>query len=171
VPAPGGEQTGKDPTTRGKLGTKRHDVVDRNGVPVGVTISRANVHDSQLLEENVDAILPLRLPHRQEGRPRKRPTNTKQYADKGYDYLRCRQALRTRGIIPRLVRRSIEPSERLGRYRWVGSPAASTLRTSLPPLRRWAAKISRLLLLSLTARRPWPCYPHLQSTEQGEGSG
>src|SRR5215831_11530372 len=28
VPAPGGEPTGKDPTNRGKLGTKRHVVVD-----------------------------------------------------------------------------------------------------------------------------------------------
>jgi hypothetical protein len=35
-------------------------VVDRNGVPLGVTISEANVHNSQLLEETVDAIPPRR---------------------------------------------------------------------------------------------------------------
>jgi transposase len=52
----GGEQTGKDPTNRGKLGTKRHVVVDRHGLPLAVTISGANVHDSKLLEETVDAI-------------------------------------------------------------------------------------------------------------------
>jgi transposase len=57
----GGEQTGKDPTNRGKLGTKRHVVVNRHGVPLAVTISGANVHDSQLLEETVDAIPALRL--------------------------------------------------------------------------------------------------------------
>ncbi|HEV2461933.1 MAG TPA: IS5 family transposase [Ktedonobacterales bacterium] len=118
VPAPGGgEQTGKDPTNRGKLGTKRHVVVDRNGVPLAVTISGANVHDSQLLEEAVDAILALRLPHRQRGRPRKRPV--KLHADKGYDYPRCRRALRARSIVPRIARRGIESSERLGRFRWV----------------------------------------------------
>ena len=39
VPAPGGDQTGKDPTNRGKLGTKRHVVVDRHSVPLAVTIS------------------------------------------------------------------------------------------------------------------------------------
>ena len=63
VPAPGGgEQTGKDPTNRGKLGTKHHVVVDRAGLPLSVTLSGANVHDSKVLEEVVDAIPPLRLP-------------------------------------------------------------------------------------------------------------
>jgi len=114
---PGGEATGKDPTNRAKLGTKRHLVVDRLGLPLAVTISGANAHDSRLLEQTVDAIPPLRLPHRQRGRPRQRPA--KLHADTGYDYPRCRQALRRRGIIPRIARRGIESSERLGRYRWV----------------------------------------------------
>ena len=113
----GGEQTGKDPTNRGKLGTKRHIVVDRQGLPLAVTISGSNVHDSRMLEETVDAIPPLRLPGKRRGRPRKRPV--KLHADKGYDYPRCRRALRARGIIPRIARRGIESSERLGRYRWV----------------------------------------------------
>jgi IS5 family transposase len=39
--------------------------------------------------------------------------------DKGYDYPRCRRALRRRGICPRIARRGIESSQRLGRYRWV----------------------------------------------------
>src|SRR5262249_7592254 len=118
VPAPGGgEATGMDPTNRGKLGTKRHLVVDRQGVPLAVTISGANVHDSRMLEETVDAIPPLRPPRRRRGRPRRRPT--KLHADKSYDYSRCRRALRVRGIIPRIARRGIESRERLGRYRWV----------------------------------------------------
>jgi IS5 family transposase len=43
----------------------------------------------------------------------------KLHADKGYDYLLCRRALRKRGITPRIARRGIESRERLGRYRWV----------------------------------------------------
>jgi IS5 family transposase len=89
---PGGEQTGKDPTNRGKLGTKRHIVVDRRGLPLAVTISGSNVHDSKQLEATVDTIAPLRLPGRSRGRPRKRPM--KLHADKGYDYPRCRRSLR-----------------------------------------------------------------------------
>src|SRR5262249_10209 len=115
--ARGGEQTGKDPTNRGKLGTQRHVVVDRHGVPLAVTLSGANVHHSKLLQQTVHAISAPRLPYQRRGRPRKRPT--KLHADKGYDYPRCRRALRARGIIPRIARRGIESSERLGRHRWV----------------------------------------------------
>jgi len=39
--------------------------------------------------------------------------------DKGYDYPRCRRALRTRGICPRIARRGVESSQRLGRHRYV----------------------------------------------------
>ncbi len=90
-------------------------MVDRNGVPLAVRHTAANLHDSKALEETVDTVLPIRKPGR--GRPRKRPK--KLHADKGYDYSRCRKALRKRGITPRIARRGIESSERLGRHRWV----------------------------------------------------
>ena len=111
----GGRKTGKNPTDKGKKGSKRHIVVDREGIPLSVTHSAANVHDSKLLEEAVDAISPIRKPRR--GRPRKRPN--KLHTDKAYDFPRCREALRKRGITPRIARRGIESSEKLGRYRWV----------------------------------------------------
>jgi IS5 family transposase len=50
------------------------------------------------------------------GRPRRRPA--KLHADNGYDYPTCRQALRRRGIIPRVARRGVESSQRLGHHRW-----------------------------------------------------
>jgi transposase len=99
------------------LGTKRHVVVDRNGVPLAVTLSGSNVHDSKRIEEAIDAIPPLRLPAKGRGRPRQRPL--KLHADKAYDSARCRRALRSRRIIPRIARCGIESRERLGRYRWV----------------------------------------------------
>src|ERR671929_1459722 len=84
-------------------------------MPLAVVHSGANVHDSKVLEEAVDAIEPIRKPAR--GRPRKRPK--KLHADKAYDFPRCRQAMRKRGITARIARRGIESSEKLGRYRWV----------------------------------------------------
>jgi transposase len=113
----GGEHTGPNPTDRGKRGSKYHLVVDRQGVPLAVQLSAANVHDSKVLEPLVDAVEPIRRPIGQPGRPRKRPD--KLHADKGYDYPALRRALRRRGITPRIARRGIESSERLGRVRWV----------------------------------------------------
>ena len=77
----------------------------------------ANVHDSKMLEETVDAIRPVSGPRGRPGRPRKRPG--KLHADKGYDFSRCREALRKRGIKNRIARRGVESSERLGCHRWV----------------------------------------------------
>ena len=108
-------KVGKNPTDRGKPGSKRHLVSDRGGVPLAVVLSAANVHDSKVFEELVDALEPIKRSGR--GRPRKRPE--KLHADKGYDFPRCRKALRERGIKARINRRGKETSERLGRHRWV----------------------------------------------------
>jgi transposase len=89
-------------------------VVDRQGIPLAITLWAANVHDIKMLEATVDAIEPINRPW---GRPRKRPA--KLHADKAYDAAEKREALRQRGITPRIARRGIDSSERLGRYRWV----------------------------------------------------
>lgn len=89
-------------------------MVDRNGLPLATKLSGANVPDNKMLLAVVDAIPPVRG---KRGHPRQRPD--KVHADKAYDDKKLRQGLRKRGIIPRLARRNIESSEKLGRYRWV----------------------------------------------------
>ena len=92
-------------------------MVDRNGIPLAVRLSAANAHDSTHLLPLVDAIPPIIGPRGKPGRPQKRPA--KLHGDKAYDSSALRRALRARGITPRLARRGIDSSERLGRYRWV----------------------------------------------------
>lgn len=58
----------------------------------------------------LDAVPPL-------AHGRRRPA--KLHADKAYDGEPCRAACRRRHILPRIARRRIEPSDRLGRHRWV----------------------------------------------------
>jgi IS5 family transposase len=88
-------------------------------------LTAANVHDSKVLEESVDAIESIRRPGG--GRSRKRPG--KLHADKGYNFGRCRKALRKRGIKARIARRGVQSSESWGSTgrrwsgRWRGSPA------------------------------------------------
>jgi IS5 family transposase len=66
-----------------------------------------------MLEATLDALPLIRGRRGQQCRPKKL------HADKGYDYAKSRQACRARGIMPRLARRGIETSEKLGQYRWV----------------------------------------------------
>ena len=112
----GGEATGPNPTDRGKAGSEYHLVVDQQGVPLAIGLSAANVHDARRLEPLIDAIPPIWRPVGEPGRPRRRPA--KLHGDKGYDCPVLRRARRRRGITPRLARRGVESSARLGRYRW-----------------------------------------------------
>jgi hypothetical protein len=81
VPAPReGERTGPNPTDRSKRGSKRHLLVDRNGIPLAVKQSAANVHDSKMLEQAVDAIRPIHRPRGRPGRPRKRSEKLHAYS-------------------------------------------------------------------------------------------
>jgi len=61
----------------------------------------------------LDDVPPIRTPS---GRRRTRPG--KVHADKAYDSGATRAYLRRRGIRPRIARRGVESSVRLGRHRW-----------------------------------------------------
>lgn len=56
-PGSGGKKTGKNPTDRGKQGTKKSLVSDGEGGPLGIAIAGANTVDQKLLEETIDAIV------------------------------------------------------------------------------------------------------------------
>jgi transposase len=99
---------------RGKPGSKIHAISDRQGVPLTVVVSAANVNDHCVLQDVVDGVHPIRQPV---GRPRKRPG--KLHGDKGYDYRSCRTMLARRRIKARIARKGIESSTRLGRHRYV----------------------------------------------------
>jgi transposase len=89
-------------------------VVDRQGSPLAVWLTAANVHDARVFEDLIEAVEPIERPR---GRPRRRPHT--RHADTGDDVPRCRADLRRRGSRCRIARRGIESREKLGRYRWV----------------------------------------------------
>jgi putative transposase len=46
--------TGSNPTDRSKLGTKRHILTDKNGIPLSVVITSANKHDITTVTDVID---------------------------------------------------------------------------------------------------------------------
>ena len=46
--------TGHNPTDRSKLGTKRHILTDKDGIPLSVIITSANTHDVTVAINTVD---------------------------------------------------------------------------------------------------------------------
>lgn len=67
---PGGQETGPNPTVRSKSGTKRHRIVNMDGIPLVCRIGGANRHDSKLFVPTVDALPAI---GGAPGRPRKPP--------------------------------------------------------------------------------------------------
>jgi putative transposase len=124
VPAPlGGDKTGKNPTDRGKSGTKRHLLTDRRGVPLAVVLSGANEHDKHYAEQAVRATTVRRSRRNHQGHVIVRHC----CADKGYDFEDVRLALQQLGyqvhIAHRRQRGEAEPPMPKGRRhparRWV----------------------------------------------------
>jgi transposase len=101
VPAKrGGSKTGPNPTDRGRSGSKHHLITDRQGIPLAdPVLTPSNVPDVVMLIPLVDHIQPVRG---RTGRPRRRPE--KLHADKAYSSKANREALRRRGIQPRIAR-------------------------------------------------------------------
>lgn len=90
-------------------------ITDRNGTPLAPPmLTASNVPDVTTLIAMVDRIAPVRG---RRGRPRRRPS--KLHGDLGYRSKANLDALRRRGIVPRIARKGIDSRERLGRYRWV----------------------------------------------------
>jgi transposase len=103
-----------NPTDRAKRGSKRHLICDGRGIPLAITTTGANCHDSTQALALLDGIPPLHGPR---GRPRCRPD--RMLGDRAYDAEHIRRALRTRRILPLLAMRNTEHGSGLGRWRWV----------------------------------------------------
>ncbi|WP_435844769.1 IS5 family transposase [Streptomyces globisporus] len=150
-----GDLTGRNPVDRGKFGSKIRLITDRTGLPLSVGISGASLHDSQALEPLVRGIPPIRS---RRGTRRRRPA--KLYADKAYDNRHLRQWLRSRHITPRIARKGIESSERLGRHRWTIERTMSWLAGCRRLHRRYERKADHFLAFAGIAATPI-CYRRL----------
>jgi putative transposase len=87
--------TGANPTDRGKLGTKRHVLTDKNGIPLSVVITAANIHDMKAAIKTLDKVV-----------LRKRPKDMQNLClDKGYDFSQIEHESLDRGYIPHIRHR------------------------------------------------------------------
>jgi transposase len=114
VKAPeGGDDTGPNPTDRGKSGSKHHVMTDAQGIPLSATLTAANVNDvTQTLH-----VLTNMPPVGGKPGPRRQLPDRLQ-GDRGYDSEPLRQILRWLGITPVLAARGTEHGSGLGVSRW-----------------------------------------------------
>jgi transposase len=139
----GGEQTGPNPTDRGKGGAKRSLLTEGHGVPVGLVIAGANRHDMKLVRPTLESIVVAR------------PEPSEEHEqgaclDKGYDYAEVRDTLHEFGFTAHIRTRGDEakalPQEAGYRARrWVVERAHSWLNRFRRLLVRWDKKAANYL--------------------------
>jgi transposase len=94
--------TGSNPTDRGKLGTKRHILTDKYGIPLSVAISSANTHDIKLVTDVMDNMIIKRSsPSAKCNSSRKRKLQHL-CLDKAYSFKTVKQAIIKRGYVPHI---------------------------------------------------------------------
>jgi transposase len=89
--------TGNNPTDRSKLGTKRHILTDKEGIPLSVVISSASTHDINLVTDVVDNTVVKRRIRRR--RRIKRLLRQHLCLDRGYKSVKEEQELIKRGYV------------------------------------------------------------------------
>jgi transposase len=108
----GGEDTGPNPTDRGKLGSKHHVMTDAQGIPLSTTVTAANVAEVTQVFQVLANMPPV---GGKPGPKREKPDQLQ--GDRGYDSEPVRKLLRFLGINPMLPARQ-EPDNGLGAFRW-----------------------------------------------------
>lgn len=133
VKAPlGGSKTGKNPTDRRKLGSKKSMVVDQRGAPLAIVIGAANVHDSKLVPATMHAF---------SGSYDKQKLKVMS-ADAAYDAKSVKRVLRKLNFVPLISinrRRSKEqPPKQSSRHRWIVERSHAWLNHFRAIKTRWA---------------------------------
>src|SRR6478752_2195725 len=92
--------TGNNPVDRSKLGTKRHILTDKNGIPISVVISSATTHDIKLVTDVVDnAVIKRPSSYKTKKTGRGRRKNQHLCLDKAYNSKQEEQELIKRGYV------------------------------------------------------------------------
>lgn len=150
-PAPlGGEETGKNPTDRGKMGSKIHLLVDERGAPLSLHVTGANEHDKWSADDLIVSIVV--------NRPDSEEVEQHLCADKGYDYDDVHQIIAQEEYIPHIKhrRRRNEPlveecpipgELRYPARRWVVERTLSWLNKRRSLRVRWSKKLGNWLAL------------------------
>lgn len=158
-----GEQTGPNPTDRGKSVAKWHFLTDTTGLPIGLVVSGANAHAKMKVEEVLES-MPLLPPLPTEENPQHF------CADNGYDFGGIRRLVVRYGYSEHIKGRGEEKQElKTPGYRarrWVDERSHSWMNRFRRILIRWEKKIENYLAFHLSVapfQGDGPKYPPITS--------
>ncbi|HEX5187053.1 MAG TPA: transposase [Nitrososphaeraceae archaeon] len=114
-----GAKTGHNTTDRSKLGSKRHILTDKDGIPLSIIITSANIHDVIVAIDTVDSMIIQRSSSSSKSKHNKKKQNL--CLDKAYHFKEVEEIIK-RGYISHIRHRREEEKKRNKKYsarRWV----------------------------------------------------
>jgi transposase len=116
-----------NPTDRGKLGTKRHILTDKNCIPLSVVMSPASTHDIRAVTDVMDDMVIRRSsPSTKCNSSRKRKLQHL-CLDKAYNSRMVKQAIIKRGYVPHIPYKRSR-GQKIGAIRQKKYPSAKNRR-------------------------------------------
>ena len=100
--------TGHNPTDRSKLGTKRHILTDKEGIPLSTVITSANTHDVIVATNTIDNIVIKRPSSSSITKYRNKKKKQTLCLDKAYHSKEVEQEIIKRGYVPHIRHRREE---------------------------------------------------------------
>jgi len=142
-----GKKIGRNPTDRGKSGTKRSLLTEGNGIPLAVAIDGANRHDKTLVASTLGDMM-IERPEVTESEPQN------MCMDKGYDYPDIRDLVAEYGYTAHIKARGeeITAKQQIPGYRarrWVVERTHSWMNRFRRLLIRWEKKADNYSVLPL----------------------
>ena len=134
---------GKNPTDRGKIGTKRSVLTDGGGIPIGLAVEGANRNDFKMARETIESI-PVERPEPTPNMPQG------MCLDKGYDYDEGRDLLTEFGFTAHIRTRGEEAKALIQEAgykarRWVVERTHSWMNRFRRVLIRWDKNVRNYL--------------------------
>lgn len=128
-----GKKTGRNPTDRGKIGSKKSILNDGRGIPLAIAVHPSSQHDSKTIDEVLDGLCIKKL-----------KKGSILYCDKGYDDWTIRigfHLLGVKAIIPKRgkFKKTGKPIS-LGKFRWVVERTHSWINDFRKLKTRWEKK-------------------------------
>lgn len=145
----GGAATGRNPTDRGKRGTKRSMLSEGHGLPLAVVVAGANRTDMKLTEATLDTLVVQRPAPTSEG-----PQHL--CLDAGYDYPPIWEAVAQRGYIAH-----IRPQRPADAKPEGADPLKRPRRWVVERLHAWLNHARRLLVRWEKLQRTYEAFVHL----------
>jgi putative transposase len=97
--------TGNSPTDRSKLGTKRHILTDKNGIPLSAVITSASTHDIKAVTDVIDNAVRYRhykLSFTKKNTRRQHRQQEHLCLDRAYSSKTIEDEITKRGYVPRI---------------------------------------------------------------------